>query len=298
MTAARRIGVAFGLGAAAGFHRRRAHVNSETARRTQPAPRTGVVSLSASPAPLALVCSVPFECERLRGALTGAAETRIGRKPAWTAELDGVPVVLLAGGMGKTNAAHALTALLETQPVRGVIGFGIGGAYPGSGLDVGGIALATRAVYGDEGVQAPGGWMSTEGIGIPLWRDGESAVFNDFALDGTRVEHARAVLASSGYVVRTGPFVTVSCCSGTAALGMEMARRVPGALCEGMEGAALAHVAAIYEVPLLELRAVSNLVEDRDMSRWRIRDAAEAAQEAVRVLVRAWEDEANRTAAK
>ncbi|WP_420127042.1 futalosine hydrolase [Longimicrobium sp.] len=240
-------------------------------------------------APLALVCSVPLECERLRAALRDSREVRIGRKPAWTGRLDGAEVVLVPGGMGKTNAAHALTALLETRPVRGVIGFGIGGAYPGSGLAVGSLALATAAIYGDEGVQAPGGWMSTEGIGIPLWTAGESRVFNQFALNAARVERAAASLEDAGFDVRTGPFVTVSACSGTAALGEEMAERVPGALCEGMEGAALAHVAAIYEVPLLELRAVSNLVEDRDLSRWRIREAAEAAQEAVRVLVAAWD---------
>jgi futalosine hydrolase len=244
--------------------------------------------LSAS-TPLALVCSVPFECERLRDALTDARETTVGRKPAWTGRLDGTAVVLLPGGMGKTNAAHALTALLETTDVRGVVGFGIGGAYPGSGLDVGAIALATEAVYGDEGVQAPDGWMSTEGIGIPLWQSGGARTFNAFALDADRVARARTALAAAGYDVRTGPFVTVSCCSGTAALGAEMAARFPGALCEGMEGAALAHVAAIYGVPYLELRAVSNLVEDRDLSRWRIRDAAEAAQAAVRVLVGAWD---------
>jgi futalosine hydrolase len=241
-----------------------------------------------SAAPLALVCSVPLECQRLRAALEGAEEVQIGRKPAWTGWLDGADVILLPGGMGKTNAAHALTALLETRPVHGVIGFGIGGAYPGSGLSVGSLALATAAVYGDEGVQAPAGWMGTEGIGIPLWTAGESRVFNEFALDPARVEGARAALADAGFDVRMGPFVTVSACSGTAALGAAMAQRVPGALCEGMEGAALAHVAAIYEVPLLELRAVSNLVEDRDLSRWRIREAAETAQEAVRALVRTW----------
>jgi futalosine hydrolase len=246
------------------------------------------IRLSAS-APLALVCSVPFECERLRGALDDARETLVGRKPAWTGRLDSAAVVLLPGGMGKTNAAHALTALLETTAVRGVVGFGIGGAYPGAGLDVGGIALATHAIYGDEGVQTPAGWMSTEGIGIPLWQAGASRLFNTFPLDAYRVERARTALADAGYEVRTGPFVTVSCCSGTAALGAAMADRVPGALCEGMEGAALAHVAAIYGVPFLELRAVSNLVEDRDMTRWRIRDAAEAAQDAVRAVVRAWD---------
>lgn len=241
-----------------------------------------------SAAPLALVCSVPLECGWLRAALVDASEVRIGRKPAWTGRLDGTDVILLPGGMGKTNAAHALTALLETCPVRGVVGFGIAGAYPGSGLSVGSIALATAAVYGDEGVQTPGGWISTEGIGIPLWTAGESRLYNEFALDPARVERARAALADAGFDVRTGPFVTVSACSGTAALGEQMAARVPGALCEGMEGAALAHVAAIYGVPLLELRAVSNLVEDRDLSRWRTREAAEMAQDAVRVMVKAW----------
>jgi futalosine hydrolase len=230
-----------------------------------------------------------LECARLREALDGARETAIGRKPAWTGRLDGAEVVLLAGGMGKSNAAHALTALLETRDVRGVIGFGIGGAYPGAGLDVGGIAMATEAVYGDEGVQTPAGWMGTEGIGIPLWQGAQARRFNAFPLDADRVERARTALAAAGYKVRTGPFVTVSCCSGTAALGAAMVERVPGALCEGMEGAALAHVAAIYEVPFLELRAVSNLVEDRDLARWRIREAAEAAQDAVRVVVAAWE---------
>ncbi|HEV3049671.1 MAG TPA: futalosine hydrolase [Longimicrobium sp.] len=236
-------------------------------------------------APLALLCSVPFECERLRDAVGDPQEVRIGRKPAWTGRLHGADVVLLPGGMGKTNAAHALTALLETQPVRGVVGFGIAGAYPGSGLGIGSVALATAAVYGDEGVQTPSGWMGTEGIGIPLWQ-GERPLFNEFALDAALVERARAVLSAAGFDVRTGPFVTVSNCSGSAVLGQMMAERFPGALCEGMEGAALAHVAAIYGVPLLELRAVSNLVEDRDMSRWRIREAAVAAQEAVRALVR------------
>lgn len=242
-------------------------------------------------APLALVCSVPFECVRLRAELADAREVRVGRKPGWTGRLDGAAVLLLPGGMGKTNAAHALTALLETQPVRGVIGFGIAGAYPGTGLGIGSIALATAAAYGDEGVQAPEGWMSTEGIGIPLWQAGESRAFNEFPLDPALVGRARAALEGAGFAVRAGPFVTVSCCSGTAALGEAMAARVPGALCEGMEGAALAHVAAIYQAPLLEVRAVSNLVEDRDLSRWRIREAAETAQAAVRAIAAAWDVE-------
>ncbi|HEX8243978.1 MAG TPA: hypothetical protein VF541_10795 [Longimicrobium sp.] len=103
----------------------------------------------------------------------------------------------------------------------------------------------------------------------------------------TSVSSTDAV-AAAGVHVRVGPFVTVSACSGTAARGAVVAARF-GGICEGMEGAALAHVAALYDTPFLELRAVSNLVEDRDLSRWKLADAAEAAQRAVRALVAARE---------
>jgi futalosine hydrolase len=238
--------------------------------------------------PLALICSVPLECARLRDALGSRAELEVGRKPGWSGVLDGAPVILLLAGMGKTNAAHGLTALLEKHAVRGVLGFGVGGAYAGSGLRIGDVALASRAVYGDDGVETPGGWISTEGIGIPLLERGTERTFNELTLDPVRVARAADALAAGGVHVRVGAFVTVSACSGTAARGAELAERF-GGVCEGMEGAALAHVAAIYEVPFLELRAVSNLVEDRDLTRWRLTDAAEAAQRAVRVLVAARE---------
>ena len=238
--------------------------------------------------PLALICSVPFECAALAEALDRPRDEAVGRKLAWSGLLDGVPVILLPAGMGKVNAAHGLTALLESREIGGVIGFGVGGAYAGSGLGVGDVALASRAVYGDEGVAVREGWLSTEGIGIPLVERGGRRWFNDFDLDAVRVESARRALEAAGIGVRVGPFVTLSNCSGTAARGDELAARF-GGIVEGMEGAALAHVATLYEVPFLELRAVSNPVEDRDLSRWRLRDASEAAQRAVRVVVGGWE---------
>jgi hypothetical protein len=42
------------------------------------------------------------------------------------------------------------------------------------------------------------------------------------------------------------------------------------------------------------VRAVSNRVEDRDVSRWRIEEAAEAAQRAARIVAAAWQDDGRR----
>jgi futalosine hydrolase len=230
----------------------------------------------------ALLCSVGLECERLREGLEGSAEVVVGGKSGWEGRLEGARVILLVAGMGKTNAAHALTALLETRGADAVVGFGIGGAFPDSGLAPGEVALSTACAYGDEGVATPAGWVSPAGIGIPLWDD----LHERFPADAAWAERTRAELARSGPAARTGLLLTVSCCSGTDALAAEMVRRFPGALGEGLEGAALAHVCAIYRVPFLEVRGISNRVEDRDLARWRVSEGAAAAQEGVRAALR------------
>lgn len=236
-------------------------------------------------APLALVCTVALEAEPLASALRGAQPLRVGGKAALRGQLEGREVIVLPAGMGKTNAAHGVTALLESHPVAGVVGFGVGGAYPGAGLETGGLALATREIYGDEGVLAPGAWLSTREIGIPLAERAGAPLYNELELDPARVERAARALAEAGLRAVSGPFVTVSNCSGTLARGGELATRF-GAVCESMEGAAYAHVCALYDTPFLELRGISNQVENRDLSRWRLRDAAAVAAQGVRAVVR------------
>ena len=48
-------------------------------------------------------------------------------------------------------------------------------------------------------------------------------------------------------------------------------------LVESMEGAAAAHVCALYGVPFLEVRGISNLVGDRDRAAWDVEGAAARA---------------------
>jgi len=180
-------------------------------------------------------------------------------------------------GMGAVNTAHALTRELVLNPHPGlVLQVGIGGAFVQADLPVGGVAIATEEVYGDVGVITPDGWLSAEGIGIPLVaaNDQRPALFNHFPLDAALVKRASAICGA-----RTGRFLTLAQVTGVRALADTLYERF-GAICESMEGAAAAHICALYGVPFLEIRGISNLVEDRDRSKWRIRDAALAAQEA------------------
>jgi len=188
-------------------------------------------------------------------------------------------------GIGAVNTAHALTRYLATKPKPSlVIHTGIAGAYVPAGIAVGSVVLADIEIYGDLGVLTPEGWRPMEEIGIPLVEATASqpARFNYFPLDGALV--MRAVSAAGALVARTGTFVTVSQVTGVRALGDALHARF-GALCESMEGAAAAHVCALHDVPFLEVRGISNLVEDRDRAKWRVKEAADAAQAVVLRLI-------------
>ena len=188
---------------------------------------------------------------------------------------------LVVTGIGAVNTAHALTQYLATHPAPSlVIQTGIAGAYVPANIDVGSVLLADAEIYGDMGVVTPAGWRPMEEIGIPLVEERRSrpARFNYFPLDAALV--TRAAKAAGSSVARTGKFLTLSQVTGVRAIGDALYERF-GALCESMEGAAAAHVCALHGVPFLDVRGVSNLVENRDRSKWRIKEAADAAQAVV-----------------
>jgi futalosine hydrolase len=203
--------------------------------------------------------------------------------------LTGWPIVIT--GIGAVNTAHALTRYLLTRPRPAlVIQTGIAGAYVPGGLAVEAVALATSETYGDLGVLTPQGWRPTDEIGIPLVEahGTRPARFNEFPLDAALV--ARAAAVCGPLVAVAGPFLTVSTVTGVRARGDELHRRF-GALCESMEGAAAAHVCALHDVPFLEVRGVSNLVEDRNRGAWKIAEAAAAAQAVALLLAENLEPE-------
>lgn len=179
---------------------------------------------------------------------------------------DPAQVALLRMGVGPVNAAHAVTLTITRARPAAIIVCGIGGAYPDSGLAVGDVVCADSECYGDLGATSPLGFLDMQALGFPIV-DGPPPLYNVLPMQ---------VFPSAA----RARFVTMSTCTGTDAAARSIAARTGGAV-ENMEGAAVAHVAAIHGIPIGELRGISNLVTDRDTSRWRIKDAATAAQEAL-----------------
>ena len=139
------------------------------------------------------------------------------------------------------------------------------------------LGFASSECFADEGVETPEGWRSLDLIGIPLLKVDGEPVYNRIPFSTRHAEAAHRLALELGIRGEIGPFLTVSTCSGTLARGEELLRRFPG-ICENMEGAAVAQAALLHGTDFLEVRGVSNLVEERDLSRWDIPRAVEQAQ--------------------
>ncbi|MCZ6633835.1 MAG: futalosine hydrolase [bacterium] len=234
--------------------------------------------------PILILTATAFEQAELRNSLQNAASQVLSHR-VWTrGHLNGRPVVLLEGGIGQVNTAQALTTALDRIHPSLVLQVGIGGAYLNSDLKIGDLALATEENYGDMGVITPKGWQPADVIGIPVLQK-ESDYYNTFPLNTEHVTVADTLLRQRDETpsLQSGPFVTVQQCSNRT-IGDELATRF-SAICENMEGVAAAHLCTLYEIPFLELRAISNCVEDYNKEAWDIPLALARSQNAARHLI-------------
>ncbi len=237
------------------------------------------------PDPLFILTATAYEQQCLRDSLQQVTTQRIGHR-AWVRGMIGInPVVLIETGIGAVNTAQALTVALQEISPEFVLQIGIGGAYLSSGLNKGDLALATEENYGDLGVITSAGWSPADEIGIPIL-SAERDYYNTYPLEPALVARAQHILEQSGECAMQGPFVTVQQCTGREDIGNELAARF-NAICENMEGAAAAHVCTLYTVPFLELRAISNRVEDRNKDAWDIPRAVQSVQIAARKFIEA-----------
>lgn len=182
---------------------------------------------------------------------------------------------VLAAGVGPAAAAAGTAKALATAWYGLVVSAGIGGGFPGI-ADAGSLVVADEIVAADLGAETPEGFSSLDELGFGPTR---------LQVDAGLVSQVTGALIAAKLPVSTGPVLTVSTVTGTAARAAELAARVPGAAAEAMEGYGVALAARDYGLPILEIRAVSNLVGPRNRSAWRIKEALEVLEAAGSVLL-------------
>ncbi len=153
-------------------------------------------------------------------------------------------------GVGIPQALAETLMTADRLRPRRIVNIGIAGAYPGSGLQIGDIVTAIFETYGDVGFELPEppGFQS---INESLWGE-----FYQTPLPLVQFAEFPST--------RSGIGCTVNACTGTVKTGQ--AREAAfGADFETMEGAAVAQAGQILEIPVCEIRAISNIASTRDM---------------------------------
>ena len=187
----------------------------------------------------------------------------------------------LITGIGPVETALSMSSMLHKHclDIDAVINFGIAGAYfssdDGQQVEMLDICLAKQEVFGDLGIYLED---RVERFAAEL------AVRDRFVMNTPLLSAAGSALEKSGFVYKQGIFVTVSCASGTQKRGRMLRRQYQG-LCENMEGAAVARVCEEFSKPCLEVRCISNMVEDRNRMNWKLRQACEQAGRATTIVI-------------
>lgn len=181
-------------------------------------------------------------------------------------------LVVLAAGVGPAAAAAAAMAI-ALGGVDVLFSAGVAGAFAGR-ADVADIVVASAVIAADLGAHSPDGFIDMTTLGF-----GETT----FSVDEPVSAHTAQRLTEQGIATRRGPILTVSAATGTDQRAVELAAG-HDAVAEAMEGAGVAHVATLLNIPLVELRAVSNAVGHRDVAAWDMPRALAALERAMRAL--------------
>jgi futalosine hydrolase len=201
-----------------------------------------------------VVTAVPAERAGAVARLGEARVDRVGRYPRWLAETAAGEVAVVCCGVGPASAAAGTAILLGLTHYDLVVCAGIAGAFAGR-ASVGQVVIADRIVHADLGAESPAGFLTLRELGY-----GET----EHELPAELV-----ALAAARTGARVGPVLTVSTATGTDGRAALLATR-HAAVAEAMEGAGVFAATLPNEVPMLEIRALSNTVGRRDLSTWDI----------------------------
>jgi futalosine hydrolase len=158
----------------------------------------------------------------------------------------------LVCGVGPVDAAIATAAAIAVARPRVILHLGIAGARRTSGLVPTAVVVGTTSIYCD--------------LDIP-----ERFAPHQLTSPPVLVEAAcRAVPAATGQVIGTSGRVG----------------HTTGCPVEAMEGFAVLRAAALAGVPAIEVRVISNAIEDADRTLWKFDEAFAAVRAITPALVR------------
>ncbi len=240
-----------------------------------------------------LICgAVEGELAGLFNLLENGRPETVGRRRTFTGRLSGIRTRLLLTGPGVLNTVQALTAVIEKRRPGMILMVGCAGGFDRSGLAVGDIGIATEEIDAHLGIEGETADALPGPLPFPVLTASGTEIYGRYPLHWRTKEAKRCLnrwFQKDAIRVKAGPFITVS----TVTSSDQRAHRLFDAFApvmENMEGAGAAHVAALYDIPFLEIRCAGNRVGNRDRAAWDLSTAFERCAGSVLALTDLFQD--------
>ncbi len=192
------------------------------------------------------------EVAKLKEMMTEVEITKAASMEFYKGKLNGTEAVVVRAGVGKVNAACCTQALIDHFPVSCVINTGIAGSLQAS-IDIGDIVLATDALEHD---------MDAVSFGYGLGQIPGMEVFSFTADEKLRkIAKEGCEKVNPDISVHEGRVVTGDQFVSSKEKKSWLVDHFDGC-CTEMEGAAIAHVAYLNQIPFLIVRAISDKADD------------------------------------
>lgn len=183
-------------------------------------------------------------------------------------------VILTVTGVGSIATCFALTEAISTQSPDMVIQIGIGGSFSDE-LAIGSAVVVKSEVIADMGVIETDGYKNIFELGLT---SGNTFPYKEEAL----------INGNSELIQMTGMKAVVGITANeitTQPEKISLFKDRYGAEIESMEGAALHYVCISKKIPFIQIRGISNLIGERNKSKWKINEAIDSSSNACIALV-------------
>ena len=207
--------------------------------------------------------------------IVSATKFEISKMDSWLksrAISPNAPVAeLLISGIGQLQTAYTLLAKIHSRRPDLIIQAGIGGSE--SAEDIAKVFAVRSEMIADLGVMDRTGFRNVFDLGLD---DPERFPFHK----GKLKNPYQFLLEWTGLPVLDG--ITVNEIKSIDFSGFQ---RNPVPVVESMEGAALHYICLMEKIPFIQIRSISNILGDRDKSRWKLKEARESLHDALVFLI-------------
>ena len=202
---------------------------------------------------IGIIGAMHEEIMELKNSMTNINEVQISNLKFYEGKLCSKDIILVESGIGKVNAAISTTLLISQFKVEKIIFTGVAGAVNPE-IKVTDIVIGTDLVESDMDVTAGGNYKLGE---IPRMKSSnfkaDPYLFN--LAESVAIKLFGSDKVHKGRIISRDEFVASS-------EKVNKLREIFSAECVEMEGAAVAHVCEVMNIPFIVIRSISDKADD------------------------------------